>query len=85
MTADDETVWLGYAGLSVAPGAVSALLVYQPTWDRRIAQSYGTIPAGIRCVVILDDGRVLPARRTIEDLRRQLSAWQTEHTSSEHS
>jgi hypothetical protein len=84
MMADDDMLWLGYSGLSADYGAVSALLLYQPTWDRRIIQSYGTVPAGIRCVVLLDDGRVLPAQRPIEDLRRQLSAWQNEHTSSDH-
>ncbi len=81
----DDSLWLGYSGLTVQCSTISALLLYQPPWDRRIIQSYGTVPADIQCVVLLDDGRVLPAQRRIEDLRRQLSAWQNENTSSDHS
>lgn len=64
-----DTLWLGYDGLNVELAAISALLAYQPAWDRRIAHSYGSVPAGIGAVVLLRDGRVLPARRSLEDLR----------------
>ena len=69
-------MWLGYSGLVVDCAAISALVLYQQAWDRRIVQSYGTLPAGVRCVVLLQDGRALPAQRPIDDLRRQLIAWQ---------
>ncbi|WP_029214606.1 hypothetical protein [Kallotenue papyrolyticum] len=67
-------IWLGYSGLSVAAAEISAVLRYQPLWDRRIAHNYGSLPAGIRSVVLLKDGRVLPSRRTMDDLRRQWQA-----------
>ena len=72
-------LWLGYSGLTVDCAAVSAIVLYGQAWDRRIVQAYGTLPTGIRCVVLLEDGRALPAQRSIEDLRFQLAAWQTQH------
>ena len=71
-----EELWLGYAGLSVECAAVSALLHYRETWDRRIRQSYGAVPADVSAVVLLEDGRALPARRPLADLRRQLQQWE---------
>ena len=83
MTKSETTgeLWLGYSGLSVDCAAISAVLLYQPAWDRRIVQAYGQLPAGVRSVVLLDDGRVLPARRPIEDIRHQLAVWHAEHVS----
>lgn len=75
-------IWLGYSGLSVAAAEISAVLRYQPLWDRRIAHSYGSLPAGIRSIVLLRDGRVLPARRSVHDLRRQ---WQSLRAERQHS
>ncbi|CAA9289382.1 MAG: hypothetical protein AVDCRST_MAG26-3978 [uncultured Chloroflexia bacterium] len=74
----NEEIWLGYAGLSVECSAVSALVQYQPAWDRRIHQSYGAIPVGVSTVVLLEDGRALPARRPLDELRRQLRQWQVQ-------
>ena len=74
-----DELWLGYAGLTVDCAAVSAIVLYRQAWDRRIVQAYGMLPAGIRCVVLLEDGRALPAQRSIDDLRRQLAAWQRQH------
>ncbi len=71
----DETLWLGYSGLVVECAAVSAVINYQSVWDRRIIQSYGRLPAGVCCVVLLEDGRALPAQRSTDDLRRQWNAW----------
>ena len=76
-----DQMWLGYSGLAVNCAMVTAVVVYQPVWDRRILQSYGSLPAGVRCVVLLEDGQALPAQRPIEDLRRQLTAWHTQRVS----
>ncbi|HEX6289145.1 MAG TPA: hypothetical protein VFZ66_08130 [Herpetosiphonaceae bacterium] len=69
-------LWLGYDGLLVPLSMISALLVYQPVWDRRILHDYGRVPTDIQAVVLLHDGRVLPARRALADLRARWSAWQ---------
>ncbi len=78
---DDDTytlqeLWLGYDGLVVPFSMISALLVYQPVWDRRIVHDYGRVPNDVQSVVLLHDGRVLPARRMLTDLRARWSAWQ---------
>lgn len=64
-------IWLGYPGLSVTAAEISAVLRYQPLWERRLASSYGRVPPGVRAIVLLKDGRVLPARRALDDLRQQ--------------
>lgn len=69
-------LWLGYDALVVPFDLISALLVYQPAWDRRLAQAYGRVPADVRAVVLLNDGRMLPARRALADLQARWSAWQ---------
>ena len=69
-------LWLGYDGLVVPFDLISALLVYQPAWDRRLMQAYGRVPADVRAVVLLNDGRMLPARRALDDLQARWSAWQ---------
>jgi hypothetical protein len=78
--ADDAAVqqelWLGYDGLLVPLQMISALLVYQPVWDRRIMHDYGHVPADVQAVVLLHDGRALPARRALADLRLRWNAWQ---------
>ncbi len=74
-------IWLGYSGLSVDAGSISAIIQYQPAWDRRIVQSHGTVPAGVECVVVLENGDVLPASRPIDDLRSQWNTWQAEQGS----
>ncbi len=74
-------MWLGYTELSVHCELIMAVVQYQGAWDRRIVQSHGTLPPGVRCVVLLEDGQALPARRSIEDLRRQWAAWQAARTS----
>ena len=77
----DDVLWLGYSGLVVDCAAVSALVIYQQAWDRRILQAYGQVPSGVRCIVLLEDGRVLPSQRSIEDLHRQLASWQARRVS----
>jgi hypothetical protein len=74
-TDEQAELWLGYSGLSAECAAVTAILQYQQTWDRRIIQAFGRVPSGVRCVVLLDDGRALPARRAVDDLRSQWAAW----------
>jgi hypothetical protein len=61
----------------MAPFAlISAVLVYQPVWDRRIAQSCGSVPSAIQAVVLLTDGRVLPSRRSLADIHARWIEWQ---------
>lgn len=72
-----QELWLGYDGLLVPLSMISALLVYQPVWDRRIMHDYGRVPADVQVVVLLRDGRALPARRALADLRLRWNAWQT--------
>ena len=76
-----DEIWLGYADLNVQCQMIMALVQYQEAWNRRIVQTHGTLPPGVRCVVLLEDGRALPARRSVEDLRRQWTAWQASHAS----
>lgn len=75
-----QDLWLGYDGLLVPFGVISALLVYQPAWDRRIEQTYGHVPQDVRAVVLLADGRMLPSRRALADLHARWSAWQATDT-----
>jgi hypothetical protein len=77
-----QELWLGYDGLMVPLQSISALLVYQPAWDRRIIHDYGRVPVDVQAVVLLYDGRVLPARRTLADLRARWNAWQSEQAES---
>lgn len=74
-TAPSE-LWLGYNGLVAPFVEIAALMVYQLAWDRRIAQAYGSVPSGIKAVVLLTDGRVLPSRRDLADLHARWSDWQ---------
>lgn len=74
-------IWLGYSGLNVDAGRISAIIQYSPAWDRRIIQSHGAVPAGVQCVVVLENGDLLPSSRDIDDLRSQWTAWQAEHGS----
>lgn len=80
MAADEpvgvDELWLGYNG-AVAPfGQISAMLLYQPIWDRRLVQTGGSVPSGVQTVVLLTDGRVLPARFALADLHARWVAWQ---------
>lgn len=76
-------LWLGYADLLVPLEAISALLRYQAAWDRRIARDYGRVPSDVQAVVLLKDGRVLPARRALADLHERWIRWQAQDTASE--
>lgn len=79
--AAQQELWLGYDGLLVPLQMISALLVYQPVWDRRIMHDYGHVPSDVQAVVLLHDGRALPARRALADLRSRWNAWQAVQTS----
>ena len=77
-TSDPALLWLGYPDLSAPCAAITAIVHYQQAWDRRIIQSYGTVPPGVCCVVLLEDGSALPARRSVDDLHSQWTTWQTQ-------
>ena len=70
-------LWLGYDLLAPFE-LINAVLAYQPAWDRRIAQAYGHVPHGIQAIVMLSDGRLLPSRRSLDDLHARWTAWQQE-------
>lgn len=72
-----RSFWLGYDGLSLPFAEVAAVLIYQPALDARILLSYGTLPSGIRAVVVTGDGRYLPTRLDVEQLRRRWALWRT--------
>lgn len=74
-----DELWLGFDNLAAPFPAISAVLVYAPVWDRRIAQSYGSVPGAIQAVVLLTDGRVLPSRRSLADLHARWLEWQRRH------
>ncbi len=77
-------LWLGYARLVIPFELISAMLVYQPIWDRRIVQCYGSLPSGIRAVVLLTNGQVLPSSRALADLHARWVGWQqAEQTTDE--
>lgn len=78
-----QELWLGYHELLVPFDAISALLVYQPVWDRRIEQAFGRVPGDVRAVVLLCDGRTLPARRALSDLHARWTAWQADQSAAE--
>ena len=71
-----QELWLGYDGLVVPFALISALLVYQPAWERRITHDYGWAPADARAVVLLTDGRVLPSRRALAEIHARWTDWQ---------
>ncbi len=72
-------LWLGY-DLLAPYDQISAVLAYQPAWDRRIVQAYGQVPNGIQAIVMLNDGRLLPSRRSLADLHTRWTAWQQSAT-----
>ena len=74
-------LWLGFSSLNVDYRLISAIVRYQTEWDRRIIQAHGTLPGGVRSVVLLEDGRALPSRRSVDDLNQQWYAWRAEHDS----
>ncbi len=81
---EPRELWLGYARLVIPFELISAILVYQPIWHRRIIQCYGSVPAGIRSLVLLTDGQVLPSSRALADLHARWVAWQqAEQTTDE--
>ena len=69
-------LWLGYDGLSVAFALISAVLVYAPAWDRRIAQAYGAVPGDATPLVLSTDRPGFPSRRARADLHRRWTDWQ---------
>lgn len=80
-----DELWLGYARLVIPFELINAVLVYQPIWDRRIAQCYGTVPASTQAVVLLSDGRVFPSSRALADLHARWVAWQqAEQAADDH-
>jgi cytochrome c biogenesis factor len=70
-----DLLWLGYDGLAVPYTDVVAVLLYQPALDARIARSYGSVPLGVRAVVVTGGDVYWPSRWEAEWLRRRLADW----------
>ena len=72
-----NTIWLGYNGLVLPFAEISVVLIYRPALDARIVQDYGSLPRGVRSVVVTAGGTYLPARFPADQLRRRWAAWRT--------
>lgn len=71
----DDTLWLGYDGLTLPLSDISAVLHYRPALDKRIARAYGSVPRGIHAVVVTSNGTYLPTRWHVDQLRTRWSRW----------
>ena len=81
----DTLLWLGYDDLALPFREITALLNYQPALDARIIHGYGSVPRGVRAVVVTATGIYLPARLPLSQLRRRWALWRhqtTAHTDS---
>lgn len=70
-----ETLWLGYDDLALPFAEITAVLLYQPVFDGRIVLAYGSVPRGVRAVVVTAGGAYLPARLSAEQLRQRWAEW----------
>lgn len=70
-----DQLWLGYDGLSVRYGDVTAILLYNPSLDLRIISAYGRVPTNVRAIVVTGDGSYLPSSWPAEHLRQRWSSW----------
>jgi len=70
-----DTLWLGYDGLTLSFHEIAAILLYQPALDARIALTFGSVPGGIRAVVVTSRGAFLPARWRADELHRRWARW----------
>ena len=70
-----DWLWLGYDDLSIRFIDVTAVLLYHPSLDTRIASAYGRVPANVRAVVVSSTGAFLPSSWPAEQLRRRWSRW----------
>jgi hypothetical protein len=73
-----KTLWLGYDGLDLPMDTISVVLHYRPALDDRIVQAYGSVPAGVRAVVVTLAGAYLPARWEAQQIRLRWAAWRNE-------
>jgi hypothetical protein len=73
-----DTIWLGYDGLDLPLGEISAVLRYQPVFDKRIEQAYGQVPPGVRAVIVTQAGAYVPARWEAQQIRQRWAAWRLE-------
>lgn len=72
-----DTLWLGYDGLDLPFHEIVAVLLYQPALDGRIALTFGSVPGGVRAVVVTTGGAFLPARWHADQLRRRWARWRS--------
>lgn len=75
-----NTLWLGYDGLDLPFGEIAAVLLYHPALDGRITHAYGSVPRGVRSVVVTAAGAYVPARLPAELLRRRWALWRAQGT-----
>lgn len=72
-----KKLWLGYEDLTLPFHEIAAVLLYQPAYDERIFLAYGSVPRGVRSVIVTAAGAYLPARLPAEQLRRRWAAWRS--------
>jgi hypothetical protein len=72
-----DTLWLGYDGLDLPFCEIVAVLLYQPALDARIALTFGSVPGGVKAVVVTSGGAFLPARWRADQLRRRWADWRS--------
>jgi hypothetical protein len=70
-----ETLWLGYDGLELPFSDVVAVLLYHTALDGNIMRAYGTVPLGVRAVVVTTQGQYFPARWAAAQLRGRWARW----------
>ncbi|NTW04028.1 MAG: hypothetical protein HGA19_22605 [Oscillochloris sp.] len=73
-----NTLWLGYDGLNLPYGEITAILLYQPAFDTRIALAFGSVPCGVQAVVVTSGGAFLPTRWRVDHLRRRWATWRAD-------
>ncbi|NTW97195.1 MAG: hypothetical protein HGB28_01430 [Oscillochloris sp.] len=72
-----DTLWLGYDSLTLPFHEIVAVLRYQPALNTRIAQAFGSVPGGIKAVVVTSDGAFLPTRWRADQIRQRWARWRT--------
>jgi hypothetical protein len=77
-----DMLWLGYDGLDLPFGEIAAVLLYHPALDGRIVHAYGSVPRGVRSVVVTASGAYVPARLAPELLRRRWALWREQGAGS---
>jgi hypothetical protein len=72
-----DLLWLGYDGLELPFSEIAAVLIYRPAFDDHIVRAYGSVPMGVRAVIVTAEGNYLPARWAAVQLRVRWARWRS--------